>query len=201
MKSNLFFAVQLSEAAREAVHGDALRWQDAIQPSAARWYAPEDYHVTLKFLGAHEPCEIDAFAGHIEEQVTRGWDTGARGDIAVAIAGCGAFPSLESPRVLWAGVRTSAALAEVATRIDKACAELGVPLEEREYKPHVTLARVRQTRGKPAAFAAPDGLFQNVPGFDATQFFLMQTSPPNDKKLGGKLRYNIVHTFDLTLSR
>ena len=201
MKSNIFFAVHLSDAAREAVHSDAQKWQGATRPSAARWYAPEDYHVTLKFLGAHEPCEIDAFVGRIGEQVAQSWAGAARGDVPVAIAGAGVFPSLQSPRVLWAGVRSSEALVALAAQIDESCAELGVPLEYREYKPHVTLARIRETRGKSEFFELPSDLFQSVPKFDAAQFFLMQTSAWDDRKLHGKLRYNIVHTFDLALPR
>ena len=197
MKSNLFFALRLSEVASAAIHRDAQQWQGAAQPGAAKWHAPGDYHVTLKFLGAHEPCEIDAFAGLIGDKIAREWAKDEQGAIPMELAGAGAFPSLQAPRVLWAGVLCSKALAELAARIDEACAELGVPLEERKYKPHVTLARVRDTRGKSALFEPAYDLFQSVLGFRAKQFFLMQTSPPESRKLGGQLRYNIVHTFDL----
>ena len=77
----------------------------------------------------------------------------------VEIRGLGAFPSPTRPRVLWAGVETGrASLAALAGAVDDALAGLGIPREEREFSPHVTVGRVRVTgRAPELADALRDG--------------------------------------------
>ena len=66
------------------------------------------------------------------------------------IKGLGAFPSLARPRVIWAGVgEGGGALAALAGRVAGGLARVGVPLEERPFSPHVTLARIREPRRAP----------------------------------------------------
>jgi len=105
-----------------------------------KWVAPASYHVTLKFLGWTRRDLIEA----IDDR------------IGAAIAGIapfkfktqriGAFPSLDKATVVWAGVEDPGAIAELAKRIEVAAVELGFPAEPRPFHPHVTLARVRETR-------------------------------------------------------
>ena len=197
MRSNLFFAIELPDEAQAAVLINAARWQDMVDSSAAKWYAPEDYHITLKFLGSHEPCEIDAFAGQAGSFVAGKWTRDALGGVPIAISGVGGFPNLSAPRVLWAGVEASAPLGLLAVWLDEACETLGVEAESRAYRPHVTLARVREMKGGTAIPEPPAALLSPVPTFAAGRFVLMQTSSPESRKSGKKLRYNTVHTFDL----
>jgi 2'-5' RNA ligase len=109
-----------------------------------KWVAPANYHITLKFLGWTRRDLIEA----IDDR------------IGAAIAGIapfkfktqriGAFPSLEKATVVWAGVEDPGpaprSIAELAKRIELAAVELGFPAEPRPFHPHVTLARVRETR-------------------------------------------------------
>jgi RNA 2',3'-cyclic 3'-phosphodiesterase len=56
----------------------------------------------------------------------------------------GAFPSASRPRVLWLGVDGGEALLEVHRALAEALAGAGLPVEERAFRPHLTLARVRR---------------------------------------------------------
>lgn len=101
---------------------------------------PED-HLTLQFfaeLPSHRlPAVVEAMRETAAE--TPPFDLG--------IMGVGAFPSVERPRVVWAGV--GAGLAEVtalAERLRRSLAARGFPVEERPFVPHLTLRRVRSPR-------------------------------------------------------
>jgi len=119
-------------------------------PGAARlaWTRPGNWHLTLKFLGGVAPdrarAVIEASAAALAALPFRPFRLGA--------GGAGAFPSLARPRVLWAGVVLGAAeCAALAARLDAALEPLGVARETRPFRPHLTLARVRDDGGDAVA--------------------------------------------------
>ena len=63
--------------------------------------------------------------------------------MTVTARGVGAFPSLKGPRVVWAGIETSAELTKLQKNIDERLALLGFAPEERAFQPHLTLCRVK----------------------------------------------------------
>lgn len=66
------------------------------------------------------------------------------GAFDATVVGLGAFPSPARPRVVWAGVAEGAEhLGGLAARVERACAALGFPPEDRAFSPHITLGRVR----------------------------------------------------------
>ena len=66
----------------------------------------------------------------------------------MALTGVGAFPERGRPRVLWAGVVTGEqALGRLEQEVSSRMDRCGVAREERPYRPHVTLARVRESGG------------------------------------------------------
>ena len=68
--------------------------------------------------------------------------------VALAAAGLGGFPSLKSPRVLWAGITAGVPdLVQLAAGIDRGLAPLGFPPEARPLRGHLTIGRVRSPRG------------------------------------------------------
>ena len=108
------------------------------------WVAPDNLHVTLKFLGNVEPARLDDAVSAL---------TVAAAVVApfeLAIVGLGAFPSPTRPRVLWAGLADGAgAAAKLARSVDSALAGHGFPPEDRPFAGHITLGRVREPRGIP----------------------------------------------------
>lgn len=113
------------------------------------WVAPENLHVTLKFLGAVDEGRVPGVTAAL---------AGAAGGAApfdVVVQGLGAFPSLTRPRVIWAGMGEGARpMAELAARVDGALAALGFPRETRDFAAHVTLGRVRAPHRDPDLAAA-----------------------------------------------
>ncbi len=105
------------------------------------WVAPEKMHLTVIFLGdiplesVSGVCDVmDRVAGEIQPFV-------------VEIAGAGWFGSERSPKVLWADIPgPPKLLADLHGRLSAEIDSMGVPLETRPFRPHLTLGRVRGRR-------------------------------------------------------
>lgn len=108
-----------------------------LPPPAAgiRPTKPEDFHLTLHFLGERSEAE----AARLEEALRRVNFT----RFAFDLQGVGTFDVDGRPAVLWAGVAPSAALTELHAGLGTALGEtLDFRPEARPYRPHVTLARL-----------------------------------------------------------
>ena len=105
-----------------------------------RWVAPTNYHVTLKFLGWTREAALGALVDVLEAAANAQRFT-------IQCARIGAFPSIEKASVVWAGIEeSSGALAALAKQIEDGAARLGWKPEGKAFHPHVTLARLRETR-------------------------------------------------------
>jgi 2'-5' RNA ligase len=133
----LFFAAEFAPPLRNAV-SDAIA-RARIPNPPWRWVAGENIHVTLKFLG-ETPEEI---VPELVEAVSGACSAAAPFDIV--LGGLGGFPSLQRPRVLFYEVTTGAReLVALAGAIDTALFEqLGITKEDRPFKAHATVARVK----------------------------------------------------------
>ncbi len=129
----LFVAAEIPSRVRGALEG-------AIAPlrtdfSRARWVPPENWHITLKFLGWTWPRMID-WAGNSVERVAAKHTA-----FETSLSGAGGFPSERRAMVMWAGLADAAgALAAIAADLDATMGEVFKP-EKRGFDPHLTLAR------------------------------------------------------------
>jgi len=135
-----FIAIDLSGQVRRRLESLA---QDLRKCGAqVGWVRTEGIHLTLKFLGDVAPGLIEdikpALAGIASQTAP----------IHLEPAGCGASPTIKSPRVIWVGLRgQSGPLAELARRVEAAMVPLGFKPEDRPFKPHLTLGRVKGRQG------------------------------------------------------
>lgn len=108
--------------------------------AAVNWVAPQNLHLTLKFLGETPINE----APEICEAVRRA--TADAPPFDVAFRGLSAFPSVDKPRTIWLGVSEGEQdLADLAGRIDDELAKLGYARETRKFSAHLTIGRVRES--------------------------------------------------------
>lgn len=129
----LFTAFELSPEVKEEV----LRVQAELRPLPFRRWQPEKtLHVTLHFLGEVDP----ALLGSLEATMREGCH--GFGAVQLQLDHLGAFPSLKRPRNLWLGLAGQRdRLCALETLIRPRVTGLGIPLEDRPYTPHITLAR------------------------------------------------------------
>ncbi len=139
-----FIAIELDEQTIDALAGLQLRLKRELGAQPVKWVAPASIHLTLKFLG-----EIDRALAPRVAAVLRDSIAGEHA-FALTVSGLGAFPNLQRPNVIWAGLSgPTEAAARIARRLEEGCAALGIPREARPFSPHLTLGRVQRE-------AAPD---------------------------------------------
>jgi RNA 2',3'-cyclic 3'-phosphodiesterase len=103
-----------------------------------KWVEQANLHVTLLFLGEVEDRQVAKICGMVAETAA------THESFRLSVEGAGCFPTPRRPRILWAGVGTGAdALVALHDDLEKPLTTLGYRREERRYKPHVTLGRVR----------------------------------------------------------
>ena len=132
-----FVALDLEGDARPAL--EALLERLRARGGGVAWTRPEALHLTLKFLGNVEPERL-ARLGERLAQVAA-----THPPFTLAVGGCGGFPTLDRPNVLWVAT-TAPALAPLAAAVDEAAAVEGFERGTRPFHPHVTLGRIRQRR-------------------------------------------------------
>ena len=138
----LFVAADVPDTAREALAAEQKRLASAIGGSAGslRWVKPDHSHLTLVFLGDVGDSRVPAVANAIG----RGVDAPP---FDIVFDGVGAFPLRGAPRVLWIGVGEGAApLTALQQELVRRLTALDLRLEDRAFRPHLTLARWRESR-------------------------------------------------------
>lgn len=106
---------------------------------AVRWVSEDGIHLTLKFLGEIPEGMVVSVSGALEHAVE-----GVK-PFGLEISESGFFPSAKRPKVFWVGLKGDLdSLLVLHNKVDKAMGSLGFQCEEREFSPHLTLARFRE---------------------------------------------------------
>jgi 2'-5' RNA ligase len=101
----------------------------------ARWVEPENYHITLRFVGDID----DATARDLTDALG---EARPREPIPVTLDGLSAFGG-SKPRSVHARARATPALADLHAEQERLAARVGLEPEGRKFKPHMTLARLK----------------------------------------------------------
>jgi len=132
----LFVALDIPEQVRDFIRDATSELRGEI--AGARWVSPRNLHLTLKFIGEFEVSGME----RLEREVL----AAARGSapFTAALGGCGAFPGAGRARVIWVGMRQGEKEAStLARRLESRLEKAGVKREERPFRGHLTLARMR----------------------------------------------------------
>ncbi len=134
--------------------------------TGARWIDPENYHVTLRFIGnvddviAHEVASMlgrvrrPAFELHVNDLSSFGG---------------------RKPRALVASLGPVQALMELQAEHERLMQRVGLEPEGRKYMPHVTLARLRESSSRQVAdYLALRAPFRSRP-FPVSRFVLFSS--------------------------
>jgi 2'-5' RNA ligase len=150
---------------------------------SGRWVEPENLHLTLRFVGDVENEQATEFADRLESIDIDAFE--------LRLSGLGVFGGNE-PRSIWAGVEDSAPLEALARANDRAARAAGLAPDGRQFKPHVTLARLKYASADEIARQLQRiGAFRSKP-FIVSRFVLFSSKP---KSGGGP--YVIEEAFNL----
>ncbi|RJP30505.1 MAG: RNA 2',3'-cyclic phosphodiesterase [Actinobacteria bacterium] len=136
-KIRLFVAADITDEIRELI-SDAMRGLQG-EGMNARWVKPENLHLTLKFIGEYGEDGLDRLSNELRVAAERSKP------FTAVLTGCGAFPSPRKARILWVGMHGGVEEAsKVARKLDARLEKVGVKREQRPFRGHITLARLRQ---------------------------------------------------------
>jgi 2'-5' RNA ligase len=151
----LFLALPLTEEARhELVHVLSGSTPGGLPGRLVR---PENWHVTLRFLGEVEEVGRDRLLAGLDEADLGPPFTVKWGDL-------GAFPNPRRATVLWVGMDRGADPAvRVAGLVAEVVERAGFPPEDRPFKAHMTLSRIRPDQDVTTVLAAVPSVGVTMP--------------------------------------
>lgn len=139
----VFIAVELPQKLKEKVAKIQDKIKESDKVNRIKWVSPDSLHITLKFLGEIEKQRLkDVF--EVVEKTSSNFCC-----FSVNIQGMGIFPESGTPRVLWVGIEEGACeLFQIVQKLEKDLFERGFAREKKEWKPHITIGRVKQIINK-----------------------------------------------------
>ncbi|MBM2838384.1 MAG: 2',3'-cyclic phosphodiesterase [Deltaproteobacteria bacterium] len=146
-KIRAFIACDIPEALLEKISSiqEKLKGLDA----EVSWTKVSSIHLTIRFLGDIEEGLVDKVDAAIKEASI------GQPPFDINIKGSGVFPNLKHPRVIWLGIDDGAkGLTNLQQGFEDGLKALGFEPEEREFRPHLTLGRVKGQKGKESLSSA-----------------------------------------------
>jgi 2'-5' RNA ligase len=108
----------------------------------ARWIDPENYHVTLRFIGDVDDTIAHEIASMLERVRREPFEM--RVEDLISFGG-------RKPRAIVATLGSARALMELQAEHERLMQRVGLEPEGRKYVPHVTLARLRDSSSRQVA--------------------------------------------------
>jgi 2'-5' RNA ligase len=133
-----FIAIALPQSIRHQIaefQGELKQWNADI-----RWVRAESLHLTLKFLGSARPDLIEPVSRILSEI------TADIKPFNLTIQNVGCFPNQKNPRVIWIGIGKHSSLELIAEALNVQLEALGFSREQRPFKPHLSIGRVRSLK-------------------------------------------------------
>jgi 2'-5' RNA ligase len=107
-----------------------------------RWVDISNMHVTLVFIGDTDEPMVKKVGSILTEDFT------GFGNIDFRLTGFGVFRNLNDPRILFTGIENPGRLAGAHEIVKKGLEKLNIKLEDRQFKPHLTIGRTKDLRDK-----------------------------------------------------
>ena len=134
-KLRLFIAIELPSNIIDGLRNVQEELKDKSNKSS--WAKPENIHLTLKFLGDTETGKIDSMVNILEGIAGRSFS------FEISVKGVGTFPAAGNPRVIWVGIEENKDMLQLYNNIEEGLAALGFEKERRDFKPHLTIGRIK----------------------------------------------------------
>jgi 2'-5' RNA ligase len=140
----VFVAVPVDEETR---HRLAHQLAGTFDTMPGRIVRPENWHVTLRFLGEQPDEAVDRLLGSLDQ-------TQLGPSFSLRWSELGAFPRARRATVLWLGLEEESGLAALYSRVEGAIEGAGFGVDDRPFNPHMTLSRVRPPQDVTATISA-----------------------------------------------
>jgi 2'-5' RNA ligase len=135
----IFTAIDISDEARATVADYIENLRGAFPQIRVGWEKAEKLHLTLKFLGDIDEIRLENLieaVGNTASQIS---------SFRLQISDTGVFPSVRKARILWLGLKDETGeLQNLNKSLEADCEQIGFAKEKRNFKPHLTIARLRE---------------------------------------------------------
>lgn len=125
------YLAEIISLMRSELRNESIKWTDINQ-----------MHLTLSFLGDTGEETIRQVSEMLIKKCT------GFGSINFTISGLGVFRNMNDPRVIWAGIEKGERFTELFNIIKDGLHKIGIKTEEREFRPHLTLGRVKWLKNR-----------------------------------------------------
>lgn len=174
----LFTAIDIPESIRRKI-----AWLKLPNASEAKLTSPDDLHMTLQFIGEVSDEICDQIQVRLRSVIAT--------PLVHELSGVGIFANADRPEILWAGIEPSPELTSLRNAIGDVLNSLEIKLDEREFNPHITVARLNHSSPATAAeFLQCNSAFHAK--FTATCFSLYRVAPK-----GIEPHYRVVEEYSL----
>ena len=137
----IFIAIKVDPSNNLAGIMSALKSE--LKNERIKWTDPENIHITLLFLGDTEEAKIGEITTILKERCS------GTGEFELIIKGLGVFKNLNDPTVIWTGIVPSKKLDQLNESIVNGVRNIGIKVDIRPFKPHITLGRIKSLKSKP----------------------------------------------------
>jgi 2'-5' RNA ligase len=121
-----------------------LSLKSGLNSESIKWTNPNNIHITLSFLGDTEEEIIKIISSMLKNKCE------GSGRFELIIKGSGVFKNLSDPRIIWVGIEPSEELIHLNGFIMNGLKELDIRIEDRPFKPHLTIGRIKHLNDKEA---------------------------------------------------
>ena len=149
----IFIAIKVYPG--EHLMGMLTSFQKELIKESIKWTDPGNIHITLSFLGDTEESLIKAISNDLRQRCFgfAAYD--------LILSGAGIFKKQGDPKVIWTGIGQSDKLTALNEIVKKGLDEVGVELENRPFRPHLTLGRIRSLK-EPGTLEALIDRYKNI---------------------------------------
>lgn len=154
----IFFAIDLSESVKERIAGLIATLKKASKTNSIRWSKPENLHITLQFLAEIQSEHVPVLLQNVQSRIEK-----AIQPIHFNIGTLHLFPNPYRPRVIVLDVLQQESLQQLSALIGDAITATHYTIEDRPFRAHMTLGRIKQPQGMSLNFLEDCAL----PAFEA----------------------------------
>ncbi len=131
----LFIGIPLEERVKSDIINLQSKFKNADK---IKWVSKENMHVTVKFLGETFESSLENIKSALDKSIE------GKESFYISINKVLAFPSLRKAKVIWTNVdKNSGIIKKIFEDLENSLSGAGFAKEEREYTPHITMARVK----------------------------------------------------------
>jgi len=113
-----------------------------LKDEKIRWIENWNLHITLFFIGDIDESIIDEISNKLTDNLRE------IKSFNLSCKGVGVFKNVYNPKILWFGIKQSENLINLKLAVDKVISSFGFTIEERDFKPHLTIGRVKLVKNK-----------------------------------------------------